>query len=157
MSKFPHCSHSTIATIPFPEGVSADGFLEEVRGAYSSLDSYALYERKRENPGCCPHSLETDATLVGGWTSPGCGWIDYQFWHFPSSPNPGYGAISDRRAVVVFSRSSNFLCGFCPHFIRALCGMCCQCYGDGGKNQIHIAELMAEADKQKQMGPISFI
>ena len=157
MSKFPHCCHSTLAMIPIPSGVPQDELVASVREAYQELDAYDLYDDKRDRPGCCPHRFETDAIVVGGWRSPGCGWVDYQYWHFPSSANPNYGAISDKTSILVFSRSSNFLCTWWPHFIRVCCGGFCQCYGDGGANRQHVTELIQAADKPKRLGAISFV
>ena len=155
MSRFPHCCHSALVTIPLPTGVSQDQLVDSIRHAYDDLDDFELFDGKRDNPGCCPHRLERSASIVGGMVTPGCGWIDYQYWHFPSSDNVNYGSLASGN-IMVFSRSSNFLCGCFPHFMRACCGFFCQCYGDGGKNLGHINAL-ANAVKPQPLGPITLL
>jgi hypothetical protein len=78
--------------------------------------------------------------VVGSFTTPGCGWIDYSYW----APTP---STTSGASVNVFSRSSSVLCGGCPHVLRLLCG-CWQCYGDNGVNLQHVQQVVDRLREQ---------
>ena len=144
---FPHCLHSSRATMVVAGDVDESGVLDSLQHAYQELESFEIREDKLV-PGCgeCWRiSLMNDAQFAGSVTTPGCGWVDYQYWHLPARTDYG----TPQAEVEVFSHSSNCLCGYCPHVIRLCCASFWCCFGDSGNNQRTIQQVVDHINQRK--------